>query len=54
MISATVWRVPDDGQDDDLYKRFKDFYSKRRDGEKVEYEFRPPEEVMRKLKNHAE
>ena len=25
-----------------------------RDGEKVEYEFRPPEEVMRKLKNHAE
>ena len=25
-----------------------------RDGEKVEYEFRPPEEVMRKPKNHAE
>ena len=25
-----------------------------RDGEKVEYEFRPPEEVMRNLKNHAE
>ncbi len=25
-----------------------------RDGEKVEYEFRPPEEVMGKLKNHAE
>jgi membrane fusion protein (multidrug efflux system) len=25
-----------------------------RDGEKVEYEFRPPDEVMRKLKNHAE
>ncbi len=25
-----------------------------RDGEKVEYEFRPPEDVMRKLKNHAE
>ena len=23
-----------------------------RDGEKVEYEFRPPEEVMRKLMNH--
>jgi membrane fusion protein (multidrug efflux system) len=25
-----------------------------RDGEKVEYEFRPPEEVMRKPRNHAE
>ena len=25
-----------------------------RDGEKVEYEFRPLEDVMRKLKNHAE
>jgi membrane fusion protein (multidrug efflux system) len=25
-----------------------------RDGEKEEYEFRPPEEVMQKLKNHAE
>ena len=25
-----------------------------RDGEKVEYEFRPLEEVMRKLKNHGE
>jgi membrane fusion protein (multidrug efflux system) len=25
-----------------------------RDGEKVEYEFRPPEEVMRKLKNQAD
>jgi membrane fusion protein (multidrug efflux system) len=25
-----------------------------RDGQKVEYEFLPPEEVMRKLKNHAE
>ncbi len=25
-----------------------------RDGEKVEYEFRPPEEVMRKPKNHSE
>ncbi len=25
-----------------------------RDGEKVEYEFRPPEEVMNKQKNHAE
>ncbi len=24
------------------------------DGEKVEYEFRPPDEVMRKLKNHSE
>ena len=25
-----------------------------RDGEKVEYEFRPPEEVMGNQKNHAE
>ena len=25
-----------------------------RDGEKVEYEFRRPEEVMRKLRNHSE
>ena len=25
-----------------------------RDGEKVEYEFRPPDEVMRELKNHAD
>jgi membrane fusion protein, multidrug efflux system len=25
-----------------------------RDGEKVEYAFRRPEEVMQKLKNHAE
>ncbi len=25
-----------------------------RDGEKVEYEFRPPEEVLRKLINHSE